>query len=194
MPALLPHSAPRRGPGRVALMRVVALTGSVAAGKSTVDALFREWGAAVIDADALVRAMQRRGEPVFDAMVGAFGPSMLAPDGELDRARLRRMILDDPARRRQLEAIVHPAVDVRAQGAGRGGPRARRSARRGRHSAALRSRRPGWLTTASLSSTRQPTVRRHRLMRESRTPARRGRRADRLPAPLGNQTRRAQRG
>ncbi len=93
-------------------MRVIALTGSVAAGKTTVDALFRGWGATVIDADSLVRAMQRRGQPVFDAIVEAFGAVVVDSDGELDRARLRRIVLDDPVQRRRLEAIVHPVVDA----------------------------------------------------------------------------------
>jgi dephospho-CoA kinase len=93
----------------------IALTGSVAAGKTTVDGLFREWGATVIDADTLVHELQRRGEPVFDAIAAAFGASILDDDGQLDRAALRRRILADPGERHQLEAIVHPAVQRRQQ-------------------------------------------------------------------------------
>lgn len=96
-------------------MKNIALTGSVAAGKTTVDALFREWGATVIDADTLVHELQRRGEPVFDAIAAAFGASILDDDGQLDRAALRRRILADPGERHQLEAIVHPAVQRRQQ-------------------------------------------------------------------------------
>jgi dephospho-CoA kinase len=95
------------------MTRNVALTGSVAAGKSTVGALFREWGATVIDIDVLVRELQRRDEPVFDAIVAAFGPGVLDPRGELDRRLLRRRILADEGDRRRLEAIVHPAVEIR---------------------------------------------------------------------------------
>jgi dephospho-CoA kinase len=94
-------------------MRVIGLTGSVAAGKTTVGALFREWGATVIDADVLVREMQRRGEPVFDAIVAAFGPGIVDAHGELDRGQLRGRILTDLDARHRLEAIVHPALDVR---------------------------------------------------------------------------------
>jgi dephospho-CoA kinase len=93
----------------------IALTGSVAAGKTTVDGLFREWGATVIDADTLVHELQRRGEPAFDAIAAAFGASILDDDGQLDRAALRRRILADPGERHQLEAIVHPAVQRRQQ-------------------------------------------------------------------------------
>ncbi|MGH7524538.1 MAG: dephospho-CoA kinase [Gemmatimonadales bacterium] len=96
-------------------MTNIALTGSVAAGKTTVGGLFREWGATVIDVDTLVHEMQRRGEPVFNSVVAAFGSSILDPYGELDRTTLRRRILADANERRQLEAIVHPAVERRRQ-------------------------------------------------------------------------------
>jgi dephospho-CoA kinase len=95
------------------MMRSFALTGSVAAGKSTVGALFREWGATVIDMDVLVRELQRKGEPIFNAIVAAFGPEVLDFHGELDRRSLRRRILADPDERHRLEAIVHPAVEAR---------------------------------------------------------------------------------
>ena len=94
-------------------MRVIALTGSVAAGKSSVGALFREWGATLVDADALVRELQRPGEPVFNAIVGAFGPEVLDAHGELNRPAMRRRIFSNPDARRRLEAIVHPAVEQR---------------------------------------------------------------------------------
>lgn len=88
----------------------VALTGNVASGKSLVARWFAEWGATVLDADALVRQLQQPGTPVFAAMVAAFGPEILAPDGSLDRGAMRRRMLDDPGARATLEAIVHPAV------------------------------------------------------------------------------------
>ena len=90
----------------------VALTGNVAAGKSTVADLFREWGATVIDADAIVHDLQRAGTPVFDAIVRRFGAGVLASDGALDRAALRRRVLADPSDRKALERIVHPAVEA----------------------------------------------------------------------------------
>lgn len=88
----------------------VALTGNVAAGKSTVLRWFAEWGAEVIDADQLVREVQAPGTPTLDAIAERFGREVLRPDGALDRAALRRIILDDPAARDDLNAIVHPAV------------------------------------------------------------------------------------
>jgi dephospho-CoA kinase len=93
----------------------VALTGNVAAGKSTVARLFAEWGATVIDADAIVHDLQRPGTAVFEAMVARFGTTILRPDGALDRPAIRRMVLADPAARRNLEAIVHPAVAARRE-------------------------------------------------------------------------------
>jgi dephospho-CoA kinase len=97
-------------------MRVVALTGTVAAGKSTVGGLFREWGAAVIDADALVRELQQPGQPVFAEIVAAFGRDALDAHGALDRPAMRHRILNDSDAKRRLEAIVHPALEARRQG------------------------------------------------------------------------------
>ena len=98
-------------------MRHIALTGNAAAGKSTVAELFRGWGATVIDADALVREVQRPGTPVFHAIVARFGPDVVAADGTLDRAALRARVLADPGERAALEAIVHPAVAARCEAA-----------------------------------------------------------------------------
>jgi len=91
----------------------VALTGNAGAGKSTVARWFKAWGATVIDADELVRELQAPGSPVLARIVERFGPECLLADGRLDRARLRRLILEDPAARRALDAIVHPAVEAR---------------------------------------------------------------------------------
>jgi dephospho-CoA kinase len=90
----------------------VALTGNAAAGKSTVAAWFRQWGATLIDADDIVRELERPGAPVLAQIVARFGRAVLAPDGALDRTALRRLILKDPARREALNAIVHPAVEI----------------------------------------------------------------------------------
>ncbi len=92
------------------MTRVVGLTGNIASGKSTVTAILRRLGVPVIDADQIVHELQRPGTAVFREIVAAFGPAVLTPDGELDRAALRRMVLADEAVRRRVEAIVHPAV------------------------------------------------------------------------------------
>jgi len=90
----------------------VALTGNIAAGKSTVAEFFRRWGAIIIDADALTREVQLPGSPVLARIAERFGAEVLAADGGLDRARLRERVMADPGERRALEAIVHPAVQA----------------------------------------------------------------------------------
>ena len=89
---------------------VVGLTGGIGSGKSTVLAMLAERGAIVIDADAIVHALQRAGEPVFDAMVDAFGSEIVGPDGELDRPKVAAMVFSDAEKLKQLNKIVHPAV------------------------------------------------------------------------------------
>ena len=88
----------------------VGLTGGIASGKSTVSAILRELGAVVIDADQLARDVVAKGTPGLDAVVGEFGPGLLTPDGELDRAAMGALVFADESARRRLEAIVHPLV------------------------------------------------------------------------------------
>ncbi|RNM16041.1 dephospho-CoA kinase [Nocardioides pocheonensis] len=88
----------------------VGLTGGIATGKSTVSAILRELGAVVIDADALAREVVAKGTPGLAAVVEEFGPELLTPEGDLDRAAMGALVFDDEAARRRLEAIVHPLV------------------------------------------------------------------------------------
>lgn len=91
-------------------MPLIALTGGIASGKSTIARRLQEHGAIVVDADALVRELQQPGTPVLAAIVEAFGEGTLLPDGSLDRAALGARIFADPEARARLNAIVHPAV------------------------------------------------------------------------------------
>ncbi len=91
----------------------VALTGNIASGKSTVLGWFSQWGATVIDADQLVRELERPGSPVLEAIRRRFGDSVILPDGKLDRAALRKLVFRDSRIREDLNAIVHPAVQER---------------------------------------------------------------------------------
>jgi len=91
----------------------VALTGNIAAGKSTVVHLFKRWGATIIDADVLAREAQAPGSAVLAAIAGRFGADVLAPGGSLDRAALRAKVMGDDAALAALNAIVHPAVQQR---------------------------------------------------------------------------------
>ncbi|MBM7515238.1 dephospho-CoA kinase [Nocardioides nitrophenolicus] len=88
----------------------VGLTGGIASGKSTVSSILRELGAVVIDADQIAREVVARGTPGLAAVVEAFGPEMLTPEGELDRPRMGALVFGDEAARRRLEGIVHPLV------------------------------------------------------------------------------------
>jgi dephospho-CoA kinase len=88
----------------------VGLTGNIASGKSTVARVWARLGAAIIDADVLARRAVEPGMPAFRRIVETFGPDVLAADGRLDRAALRRIVFRDPAARARLEAIVHPEV------------------------------------------------------------------------------------
>jgi dephospho-CoA kinase len=96
-------------------MLSVALTGNIAAGKTTVARLFQSWGATVIDADRLAQEAQAPGEPVLARIVERFGPGLLRPDGSLDRPALRRLVLGDASALQALNAIVHPEVHRRRQ-------------------------------------------------------------------------------
>jgi len=89
---------------------VVALTGGIAAGKSTVARMFADCGATIVDADALARDAVAVGSRGLEAVAREFGPHVLTPDGALDRPALGKIVFDDEAARRRLEAIVHPEV------------------------------------------------------------------------------------
>lgn len=96
-------------------MLTVALTGNIAAGKSTVVDHFQRWGATIIDADALAREAQAPGGEVLAAIVRRFGTDVLAADGTLDRAALRGKVMGDQAALDALNGIVHPAVRQRRE-------------------------------------------------------------------------------
>ena len=94
-------------------MLTLGLTGGIGSGKSTVSALLEERGAVVVDADRIVRELQQPGEPVFEAMVEAFGDGIVAPDGSLDRQAVADIVFADDDALKRLNAIVHPAVGQR---------------------------------------------------------------------------------
>jgi len=93
-------------------MPLVALTGGIASGKSTIAARFAEHGAIIVDADQIVRDVQRPGSPVLADIAAEFGASMITPDGSLDRAALAAKVFGDDDAVKRLNAIVHPAVRV----------------------------------------------------------------------------------
>jgi dephospho-CoA kinase len=88
----------------------IGLTGGIASGKSTVEQRFTELGVAVVNADDSARAVVAPGRPGLAAVVERFGAGILTPQGELDRRELRSLIFKDAARRKELEAILHPLI------------------------------------------------------------------------------------
>lgn len=93
-------------------MPLIALTGGIASGKSTIAARLAALGAVIVDADAIVRDVQAPGSPVLAEIAAAFGSEMLTDAGELDRPALSARVFGDDAALRRLNAIVHPAVRV----------------------------------------------------------------------------------
>lgn len=91
-------------------MRVIGLTGGIAAGKSTVAHILAELGAVVIDADKVGHEAYRRGTEAWRALVEHFGERILGPDGEIDRRTLGAIVFADPAERQALQAIVWPRM------------------------------------------------------------------------------------
>ena len=90
-------------------MLVVALTGGIGSGKSTVGQIFAQLGAIVIDSDQLARDVMERGSIGFNEVVAKFGDEILK-NGEIDRQILASLIFKDPAKRSELEQITHPLI------------------------------------------------------------------------------------
>jgi dephospho-CoA kinase len=91
-------------------MLKVALTGGIATGKSHVLEQFRRHGVLCLDADALAHGVEAPGTEATQAIAARFGDDVLAADGSVDRAKLAPIVFADVDARRDLEAIVHPAV------------------------------------------------------------------------------------
>jgi len=91
-------------------MRLIGLTGGIGSGKSSVSSRLEQRGAALIDADAIVRDLQAPGQPVFDAMVERWGDRIVADGGTLDRAAVAGIVFSDKDELKAIEAIVHPVL------------------------------------------------------------------------------------
>ncbi|MCC5868387.1 MAG: dephospho-CoA kinase [Gammaproteobacteria bacterium] len=88
----------------------VGLTGGIASGKSAVSEAFAALGVTIVDTDVIAREVVAPGSPALEEIRGQFGHEVFAADGSLDRARMRELVFADAARRRQLEAILHPRI------------------------------------------------------------------------------------
>ena len=92
-------------------MKKVALTGSMAAGKSTVATMFAELGVPVFDADAVVRKLYASGGAAVEPL-RQLVPAVVSPDGGVNRVRLSEEVMKDPELLRKVEEVVHPLVDI----------------------------------------------------------------------------------
>jgi len=102
----------------------VGLTGGIASGKSTAAKFFGALGVPILDSDQIARDVVEPGQPPLGRLVERFGPSILTPDGHLDRPALREIVFSDPRARADLEALTHPAIGaaMEARSAEAGGP------------------------------------------------------------------------
>ena len=91
-------------------MLLFGLTGGIGMGKSTAAKLLAQRGLPVLDTDTIARELVAPGQPALAEIRANFGPTILAPDGHLDRAQLANLVFADPAARHQLEAILHPRI------------------------------------------------------------------------------------
>ncbi len=91
-------------------MLVVALTGGIGSGKTTVARHLATLGVPIIDADLIARELVQPGSECLAEIVETFGPAVLDSDGSLDRSALRQRVFADPSSRARLEAILHPRI------------------------------------------------------------------------------------
>ncbi len=92
----------------------LGLTGGIGSGKSTVATMLVRYGAALVDTDAIARALTAPGGGAMPAVADAFGPDFVAADGALDRTRMRALAFADTTARARLEALLHPLIGEQA--------------------------------------------------------------------------------
>ena len=93
------------------MARILGITGNIACGKSAVGQMLLKLGVEkYIDADALVHGLYLSGQPIARQVAAAFGDSVMAMDGSVDRRALGELVFQDAAALRRLESFVHPAV------------------------------------------------------------------------------------
>jgi dephospho-CoA kinase len=93
----------------------IGLTGGIGSGKSTVASMLAALGALLVDTDAIARSIAQPQGAAMPAIEAEFGPSMIAPDGGLDRAAMRELVFADPAAKKRLEAILHPLIGAECE-------------------------------------------------------------------------------
>jgi len=93
----------------------IGLTGGIGSGKSTVASMLAAAGATLVDTDTIARAIAQPQGAAMPAIEAAFGPSVIAADGGLDRARMRDLVFADAAAKKRLEAILHPLIGAECE-------------------------------------------------------------------------------
>jgi dephospho-CoA kinase len=93
---------------------VIVLTGGIGSGKTAVSDALRQLGAGIVDTDVIARELTSVGGAAMGQIEARFGPEVLAPDGSLDRVKMRARAFSDPQAKRDLEAILHPLIRVLA--------------------------------------------------------------------------------
>ncbi len=91
-------------------MKLFGLTGGIGMGKSAAAQILEQRGVPVVDTDVLARRIVEPGQPALAEIQRAFGNHLVAPDGQLRRDELARIIFADPAARRKLESLTHPRI------------------------------------------------------------------------------------
>ena len=90
---------------------VIGLTGGFGSGKTTAAHFFEELGAFVLDSDMLAHEALMKGSPTYEKVLALFkGKDIAGPGGDLDRKKIAGLVFRDPARRKKLEAVIHPYV------------------------------------------------------------------------------------
>jgi len=89
---------------------LLAVTGGIATGKSTVSGILEELGAPLIDFDLLARQVVEPGKPAWKEIVDSFGKGVVQDDGRIDRKRLSEIVFQDVGKRKKLEGITHPRI------------------------------------------------------------------------------------
>lgn len=89
---------------------IIGLTGSIASGKSTVSKMLEELGYPIIDADKVARLVVEPGQETLVKIAALFGESVIREDGTMDRAKVGELIFNDPASRKSLNDVIHPAI------------------------------------------------------------------------------------
>ena len=96
-------------------MKLIGLTGGIAAGKSAVAAMLQRLGAKIIDADELAREIVEPGQEAWREIIAAFGGEIIRQDQSIDREKLRKKVFEDEQARKRLESITHPRIRTLAQ-------------------------------------------------------------------------------